>query len=237
MAELTNANFRGIRITPEGKSQSYHYYLCVIDQPQGSSFDPSQVSIIEPQVGDTELKFSYNGTLQNPDTVNDLVWTFALPIYTNQKIATDTDNLTVTITDNSPDNNFAKGVPNKGKPPVVQPVDGQHDLTANFVGFKCQTGVSSPLYILGIIVNTNFYLSDGKTLSNGGYSNSFIVNVNTEIGTLSASLNPLQGKGPVAAFGIVSTMGNWQGYTPITIKAGDQSKSTPIGIPDFSHSF
>jgi hypothetical protein len=234
MTQLTNTNFRGIRISPAGLSGTIHYYVCVIDQPQGSDFDPTKVSIVQPAQGDTTLQFSYNGTLQDCNP-GDLVWTFVLPVYTYQEIAHGVE-LSATITDTTPDANYAKGNPNFGKPPVIQPVDGNHDLTPTFVFLKCQTGESTQTLIMGAIVNTNFYLENG-TLSNGGYSNSFVINPDSQNGVYNASLNVSEGTEHLAAYGIISWQGTWQYYSTIKISAGGVTSTTPVPIPDSWHSF
>jgi hypothetical protein len=238
MAQLQNLNFRGIRITPVGKNQGYHYYLCVFDQPQGIFINPSDLDIISPNPGDTNLQFTYSGTLVDVDPTNDLVWTNVLPLYTNQQIA-NTDDLTCSLTDAS--GNIVTGKPNQGKPPVVQPVDTQHTLIPQYQFFKCQTGESSPTLIMAAIVNTNFYKPGSGELTEGGYSNSYIITQNTAQSTFSGSLSSKPGKGPVATLGITSFQGTWQFYSTLTITAdtdeGVQSSVCNVPIPDSWHPF
>jgi hypothetical protein len=237
MGQLTNTNFRGIRISPAGLSGTIHYYVCVIDQPISSNFDPTKVSVVQPAQGDTTLKFIYEGSqpLQECND-GDALWTFVLPVYTYQEIARGVE-LSAIITDKTPDANYAKGNPNYGRPPVIQPVDGNHHLTPTFVFLKCQTGEANPqTLIMGAIVNTNFYLGDG-TLSNGGYANSFVINPDSQNGEYNAPLSVSEGTEHLAAYGIISWQGTWQYYSTIKISAGGQTSTTPVPIPDSWHSF
>lgn len=162
MATLTNTNLRGIRISPKNKADTIHYYQCVIDQPVGVIVGENEFYINEAAQTDTEIHIIYLGVLQdiNPD---DAVVTYMLPVFTSQRLQQpDGDNLSIIVTDSN--GNTASGNPNRGKPPVVAPVDRSATLTPTVLIFQSESNPAN--YFVGVIANT-FINEDGVYLDSG----------------------------------------------------------------------
>lgn len=202
MATLNNTNLRGIRISPENKADTVHYYQCVIDQPVGVSVGENQFYINEEAQTDTEIHVIYLGVLQDP-TADEAVVTYMLPVFTNQHLQQPTgDNLTIIVTDSN--GNTASGNPNRGKPPVVAPVDRGATLTPSVLIFQSESNPDN--YFVGVIANT-FINEDGVYMTSG-YGPYFPLQPDTENPVQLTGILPLvvqDDPGVVAAMGSISS--------------------------------
>ncbi len=202
MATLNNTNLRGIRISPENKADTIHYYQCVIDQPAGWSVGENLFYINESAQTATEIHIIYLGALQdiNPD---EEVVTYMLPVVTSQKLQQpDGNNLKIIVTDSN--GNTATGNPNRGKPPVVAPIDRSATLTPTVLVFQSESNTAN--YFIGVLANT-FVNKDGVYLDSG-FGPYFPLQPDTEnpvqlCGSL--PLIPQNDPGAVAAMGSISS--------------------------------
>jgi hypothetical protein len=224
MATLLNTNLRGTRISPENKANTIHYYQCVIDQPAGWNVGENLFYINEAAQTDTEIHIIYLGVLQDPSP-DQAVVTYILPVITSQRLQQpDGDNLKIIVTDS--DGNTASGNPNRGKPPVVTPVDRSETLTPTIIIFQSES--NSDNYFVGVIANT-FINEDGVYLSSG-YGPYFPLIPDTENPTqLSGTLALVvqDDPGAVAAMGSISSKLNQ--YTSVVLQEYTVS-SDPVAI-------
>ncbi|MBI1222647.1 MAG: hypothetical protein GC180_08595 [Bacteroidetes bacterium] len=199
--ELTNTKFRGIRISPELKKDTIHYYVLVIDQPTTSGFDRSLVSYQAIAEGATSFGITYNGTLVDP-AAGQATTTYLVGVYSDQKLANSISNeLSMTITDNT--NSYAKGNPNSGRPPVVKLVD-----TSDAYKPACkvlQSATNPPNFFVMFLVKTDY--EQNGVWQIGEFFNQMIVGgcAPPETKTIIGNLVNKPGNSPVAAIGVISS--------------------------------
>ncbi|MFN3530160.1 MAG: hypothetical protein ACK417_09610 [Bacteroidia bacterium] len=216
MAELTNLNPRGIRVSPDYEQTTYHFYFCIIDVMATDEIDPNKFSMSPIRAGATEVHFQYSGTLVEPTSPTGRI-SIMLPLIHDQNLAQpnfEGTNLSFTITDAA--GNSARGNPNQGRPPVVPAVDLSEQLIATILIFNSETTDSA---FVGLIVNTAYNL-DG-TSSEGGYGN--LLTLFSEDQVLYGGLSEQDGLPPLAAFGVMPYDPN--GYQKVYISASENVHS------------
>lgn len=169
-------NIRGVNIspaTPDGSSQKNNifYYLIFIDVVQNQPGGVDGYSFIPANYQETGSTLTYNytaGFLQTPTGASDeQIQTYALPLYTNQKIDkpdSTGNNLSVTISyyDANGQQYTIKGNPNSRRPPVLEVLSGINQIqgvevssltvsSASVIVFLTNTGNS------GAINNASMY--------------------------------------------------------------------------------
>ncbi|GEM_PF-6345209 len=202
MQVLQNTNLRGVRISPENKADTIHYYLCVIDQPAGTDVGENLFYINPEGQTDTEIQIGYLGVLQDP-APGEAIVTYMLPVFTNQQMQQpDGDNLTITVTDSN--GNTASGNPNRGKPPVVAPVDRSGTLTPSVLIFQSESNRDN--YFVGVIANT--FIDENGVYMTSGYGPYFPLQQDPDNPVLLTGILPpivQTDPGTVAAMGSISS--------------------------------
>ena len=202
MNNLENTNLRGIRISPQVKEDTIHYYLCIIDQPISAEFDPSKLTVADIEADATEIKVHYTGKLVNPSET-DSVRSYMIPLITSQQLKKPNaygTNLKIQVTDDY--QNIAKGNPNSGRPPVIAPVDSSKTLLADVLIIRSLTN-ENDCFVVPIVNTAIAELGDE---GNGGYSNNFpIVHEGQQ---LTGTLVQKSDVGPRAAVGAIASSHN-----------------------------
>lgn len=215
MTTLANTNLRGIRISPQVKEDTVHYYLCIIDQPASAAFDPAKLSVAALEAGATEIMAHYSGKLVDPNGTEP-VKSYMLPLITSQQLAVPNaygTNLKIQVTDDH--HNIAKGNPNSGRPPVIAPVDNSKTLLADLLIIRSLTN-ENDCFVVPIVNTAVTALGDQ---GNGGFANYFPIA--SEGAELTASLVPKAEVGPRAAVGAIASTHNQ--YSSLLLTAGAYS--------------
>lgn len=197
MATYNDFNLRGALISPKTTpTETIHYYLCVIDAPDGVS---QEDFTLVPNTDDaTTILYSYNGDFSKWST--NLTQTVCLPMYTFNPI--NTEATTVTITDSQM--NTSSGVPTLRRPPVIN-MPGFPNTNYIPVNQVFQSTTFTDDYFVVVVVSTN-------TNPRGGYLNYFESMTPFETGdgmVIGCQMIAESGYQPVAIIGVVPST---QGY-------------------------